>query len=636
MKKHVCLLLCCILFLVTAAVSADAGVTEAQKTLAKEGAEAFLDLVNSYYSGNIYLEEGHTDLRIWCPDGPAFAQDDPNSPFARTYYKVKMQETAGVGFHVESIVTYTITPWNDIIPHEITADILRDGPVYIDPYGSFSYNAGCPADGNMRYEVIVVAGTDDNGHAGEFYGIAERLNVFPAAQGTVAADETRDTQNLRYRADYEVEVADGVWWVPVRSLGESRYTNHEIAQMVTGKPEEKKAAFATLYEALQLFQIGNFCNGDDNIRLMENGIDWEHHKPGYEAVRTNTGCCATDSNWLNYILKDDYVQVGFLAYSQLDGSGHILNYIFHDGYYYFIDLTHFRTDFLDSSAPETGNVSDYRNSDFVAGSLHKASSPEAYISYCIRSFNEPPALFFLYRAPDCYPVTGMPVNGKMAIIYPEGRDITVLPGKDAAMLDVVYSPYPQKKASWDSVPDAVFHVEDRYLAGTAEPASPSEPLSVYKQGDTLSLEDYGNQGFAVIDGKDFAVSSFQQRTQFAFENYVNMYGGNNLSFFDYEFPVSMHEKKIAEMESLVLGDLMLSFNRKYSQTQLVFCVREGNTLKVEEVKDNPAPMVIPVSIRKDEQGNWQACPEYWGLFLYRDETGKTEYEFGRLGVRITR
>ena len=62
------------------------------------------------------------------------------------------------------------------------------------------------------------------------------------------------------------------------------------------------------------------------------------------------------------------------------------------------------------------------------------------------------------------------------------------------------------------------------------------------------------------------------------------------------------------------------------------CADEGLIIGV----GNPAPMVIPVSIRKDEQGNWQACPEYWGLFLYRDETGKTEYEFGRLGVRITR
>ena len=63
-----------------------------------------------------------------------------------------------------------------------------------------------------------------------------------------------------------------------------------------------------------------------------------------------------------------------------------------------------------------------------------------------------------------------------------------------------------------------------------------------------------------------------------------------------------------------------------------WCADEGLIIGV----GNPAPMVIPVSIRKDEQGNWQACPEYWGLFLYRDETGKTEYEFGRLGVRITR
>ena len=38
---------------------------------------------------------------------------------------------------------------------------------------------------------------------------------------------------------------------------------------------------------------------------------------------------------LNYILDGDYEGVGFIAYSQPDGSGHIFNYILQDGYYYF-------------------------------------------------------------------------------------------------------------------------------------------------------------------------------------------------------------------------------------------------------------------------------------------------------------
>ena len=199
--------------------------------------------------------------------------------------------------------------------------------MYIQPYGSYDYGSGGPRSGNFRYEVLVVSGVDDNGHELEFYGIVERLN-FTDTEGEVTApvavDPAHDTENLRYAADYEVEVADGVWWVPAVSLGESRYTNSDIAKMVNTRPGQKREKLATLYEALQLFQIGNFANGNDNQRIAERGVNWEHHKPGYHAVRTNEGCCATDSNWLNYILWQDYDEVGFLAYSQSDGGGHIL------------------------------------------------------------------------------------------------------------------------------------------------------------------------------------------------------------------------------------------------------------------------------------------------------------------------
>ena len=78
MKKGF-LLIICMLLLVTAIFPAQADVIQAKKTLTKEGTEAFLELVNPHYSGDYYLLEGQADLRIWCPDGPAFAQEDEGS-----------------------------------------------------------------------------------------------------------------------------------------------------------------------------------------------------------------------------------------------------------------------------------------------------------------------------------------------------------------------------------------------------------------------------------------------------------------------------------------------------------------------------------------------------------------------------
>lgn len=162
-------------------------------------------------------------------------------------------------------------------------------------------------------------------------------------------NQEKDLKTLRHDADFEVRIADGIYWVPANALGESRYTNAEIYDMLTLSPGKKQSKFSTLYEALQLYQVGNFYSSDDNIRVYENGINWEHHKPGYDAVRTNNGCCATSANWLNYILKNDYDEVGYIETSQADGSGHIYNYIKQDGWYYIIDMAHYRTDWVATS-----------------------------------------------------------------------------------------------------------------------------------------------------------------------------------------------------------------------------------------------------------------------------------------------
>ena len=45
-------------------------------------------------------------------------------------------------------------------------------------------------------------------------------------------NDTKDTWNLRDSADFEIRVADDVWWVPANVLGRTRYTNEQIASIV--------------------------------------------------------------------------------------------------------------------------------------------------------------------------------------------------------------------------------------------------------------------------------------------------------------------------------------------------------------------------------------------------------------------
>jgi len=272
-----------------------------------------------------------------------------------------------------------------------------------------------------------------------------------------AGDPGQDLLTLRHEASFCVEVAPGVYWVNASSLGRSGYSNQEIHHMLPCTPDEKQSQIHVLYEALQLYQVGGFYASDDNIRIREGSIHWEHHKPGYHAVRTNTGCCATDSNWLNYLLRNEYEEIGFIATSQRDGSGHVYNYIFHEGYYYFIDLTHYRTDWI-ATAIESGDLADYRRSDMILGNIHKAKSVQDYVNYVQSTFSDPPGLMFQYRADDCLAIDSVVSDSGITITYEkaDGVDIRVIFDDPNDCLFFDLAPAPQIRPDYAKHPDFDF------------------------------------------------------------------------------------------------------------------------------------------------------------------------------------
>lgn len=274
-----------------------------------------------------------------------------------------------------------------------------------------------------------------------------------------ANDNGRDLVTLRYDANYEVEVSEGIYWVPAVSLGKSDYTNAQVQAMLMRSPQEKQASINTLYEALQLYQIGAFGEANDNIRIYERGINWEHHKPGYHAVRTNKGCCATDSNWLRYILDGDYDEVGFIAYSMRDGNGHVFNYILQDGWYYIIDMTHYRIDFR-ATAVETGLLSDYYHSDIVLGNIHKTKDLQHFVDYVQNAFNDPPGLMFCYTAENCLALDALRNNGAVTIVYETADDVSVKNIFDdpADRLTYTFAAPPTRFPNWAAEPGFDFSV----------------------------------------------------------------------------------------------------------------------------------------------------------------------------------
>lgn len=299
-----------------------------------------------------------------------------------------------------------------------------DGPLKLAPDEFYLWRDGHPVVNDFDFMGYTFTFADEDGKTTELF-FPKPLSREPEEGGSAGISEQgRDLETLRYDASFCTEVAQGVYWVPARALGGSDYTNAEIRAMLTDTPEEKQEKIDTLYEALQLYQIGEFAEGDDNIRIREGSINWEHHKPGYHAVRTNRGCCATDANWLRYLLDGDYDEVGYLATSQRDGSGHIINYIRQDGWYYFIDLTHYRTDNLDT-AVENGDLAGYYRTDFISGNIHKVRDTADYVAYVQSSFNEPPGLMFLYTAENCLALDGVRSGSKVTITYEKADGVTL-------------------------------------------------------------------------------------------------------------------------------------------------------------------------------------------------------------------
>ena len=241
-----------------------------------------------------------------------------------------------------------------------------------------------------------------------------------AAASSIYSDAVYDTPNLRFNADFNIEVADDVFWVPVNSLGKTKYSNEQIAAMVNLSPEQKQASIRTLFEAVQLYQISKFKGIYDNIKISEEGIEWEHHKPGFDSVRTNEGCCASDATWLTYILKNDYEEIGTCGFGQHDGNGHIINYIKHDGWYYFIDMMQYRADSLPTSGTETGQIKDYLKAyEAAGGNFHRSKSISSYVEYLKKSLKHTPCFFITCRKDYCPPIGLRSANGITYFIYPE-------------------------------------------------------------------------------------------------------------------------------------------------------------------------------------------------------------------------
>lgn len=256
-----------------------------------------------------------------------------------------------------------------------------------------------------------------------------------------------DISTLKYNADYEIPVTNGVNWVPLNTLGQPNTSIRELMDLYrdysVSDPERIKKEIDSLYEAITYIKVSNKKMGNVvNINILENNIRWEHHMPGQVSIYDEETNCASSSNLLRYLLEDDYDEVGYIMYSHSNAGGHVFNYIKDNDKIYIIDATKYSNNF-NLSAIENGNINNYYNSDYILGNLHVVDDIQDYVNYMLANFSNPPSLISWYTAENCLPISSdvkkdtvdirLPNSywGKINILFDkknDGMKYTFIPG----------------------------------------------------------------------------------------------------------------------------------------------------------------------------------------------------------------
>lgn len=127
-----------------------------------------------------------------------------------------------------------------------------------------------------------------------------------------------------------------------KTLEDTRLTKEEVDALVGKSPEVLQDRIDTIYDLLQYMKSAGYKVISGDIQTQSGGYTWHSNTDGVTAIKANEGNCGATSNVVNYILKGDYQEVGYMNFSADAGQGgHVFNYIKKDNKYYVIDFLQF-------------------------------------------------------------------------------------------------------------------------------------------------------------------------------------------------------------------------------------------------------------------------------------------------------
>lgn len=124
-------------------------------------------------------------------------------------------------------------------------------------------------------------------------------------------------------------------------LGGVTITAQEAYALVDAAPEEAQKKIQTAADVLMYMLAAQTADCGGCFCEQSGGYTWHYNLTAKEVMEQKKANCGACANLVNYLLADDYDEVGIIqhAYYPDNGGGHVYNYILYEGSYYIVDLS---------------------------------------------------------------------------------------------------------------------------------------------------------------------------------------------------------------------------------------------------------------------------------------------------------
>lgn len=214
-----------------------------------------------------------------------------------------------------------------------------------------------------------------------------------------------DTWNLKQDADFECMVAPGLIWIPMNRFGPCAYTKPELIKIMNALPNSAHK-LKSLYEVVAGFQLMGYEERPTNRIKETNGLRLEYYETPDEAITSKYGSCSSIASWMNYFLSRMYDVSGYILIVRSTMSGHAINYFWHKGFYYILDLNLMLPQYKEEIPIEGTGLSGFYKKKSFSGCLFKTKELKNFIRF-YEIYTAVASVNFLFFKLDAYSLPPM-------------------------------------------------------------------------------------------------------------------------------------------------------------------------------------------------------------------------------------